>query len=312
MEDTLPMLSVVGATASGKSELAVALAEALGGEIVNTDSVQIYRRLDVGTGKPDPELLRRVPHHLYDTVEPDAAYSAGRYAEDARACIADIRARGRLPILCGGTGLYLRALLQGIADIPTVPEAVRQNVLARLAAEGAPALHAQLAQVDPDTAQRVHPNDAARVARALEVYQAGGEPLSAYQNRRPFAVFPTHVLSLGPEWERPTLYARINARVRTMLGSGWRDEVQALLEQGYSPALKAMQVIGYREIAQFLGGERPWEGIEAAIAQRTRHYAKRQLTWLRRHEGILWAPPGNEPQLIEAARKFLNCPRQAR
>jgi tRNA dimethylallyltransferase len=316
-----PLVAVLGPTASGKSALALALAEALDGEIISADSLQVYRGLDIGTAKPSLAERARVPHHLLDVAEPDEPYSVGRYVDDARAALANIAARGRAPILCGGTGLYYRALLFGLAHVPAVPHAVQAAVDARVAGlvatEGAPAAHAALARVDPEAAARVHPHDAGRIARALGVYEATGQPLSAWRRAQPFgAGFGTApasgsaaVLAVGLAWERAALYARVNDRVREMLARGWIEEVAGLLARGYDPRLKPLRAIGYAEIVQHLRpdeGERlPAETLAERIAQRTRHYAKRQLTWFRRHPELRWAAPEDAGRLQDEARKFL-------
>jgi tRNA dimethylallyltransferase len=303
-----PLVAVLGATASGKSGLALALAEACGGEIVNTDSLQVYRHFDIGTAKPSAAERARVPHHLIDVVEPDEAFSAGRYVAAARAAIASIAARGHVPILCGGTGLYYRALLYGLAPVPQVPAEVQRAVEARLAEQGPAALHAALARVDAVAAAAIHPNDPARIARALAVYEASGRPLSAYRAAQPFRSAPAAVLAVGFQWERKALVARIDARVREMLARGWIEEVRGLLARGYGPSLKPMQAIGYREIARWLcegGDPATREALEPAIAQRTRQYAKRQGTWFRKHPEVRWAVPGAAEEILAAVRKFL-------
>lgn len=301
----IPLIAVAGPTASGKSELAVVLAEALGGEVINTDAMQVYRHLDIGTAKPEAALRERAPHHLIDVVEPDEPYSAGHYVRDAGDIIRRLHAQGRTAILCGGTGLYFRALLQGIAALPAVPEAVRERVTAELAQRGVAACHEALRQVDPETAARVHPNDPSRVQRALEVFYAAGRPLSAYHREQPFGELPPQVLMLGHAWERPVLYERINSRVQAMLDAGWIDEVRGLLARGYDPTLKPLRAIGYREIVALLRDERDEAHLARDIAQRTRHYAKRQLTWFRRMPGMVWAPPTDTATLLTQARAFL-------
>ena len=303
-----PLVAVLGATASGKSALALALAEACAGEIVNTDSLQVYRHFDIGTAKPSAAERARVPHHLIDVAEPDEAFSAGRYVAAARAAIAGIAARGHVPILCGGTGLYYRALLHGLAPVPAVPAAVQRAVETRLAEQGPAALHAALARVDAAAAAAIHPNDPARSARALAVYEASGRPLSAYRAAQPFRSEPAPVLAVGIRWERAALYARIDARVHEMLARGWIEEVRGLLARGYGPSLKPMQGIGYREIVRWLGegGDAATRGaLEGAIARRTRQYAKRQGTWFRAHPELRWVAPGAGAEVVAEVRKFL-------
>lgn len=305
-----PCVAVVGPTASGKTGLALALGEALGGEVLNTDAMQVYRGFDIGTAKPTPAERARLPHHLLDVVAPDETYSAGAYVADATRIARALAQRRRLPVLCGGTGLYFRALLQGLAAIPPVPAAVRAAVAAELSARGAAACHAELAAVDPEAAAAVHPNDPVRIARGLEVYRATGRPISAYRRERPFRAHAAGVLSVGYAWPRAELYARIDERVRAMLATGWVAEVEGLLAAGWSPALKPFQAIGYREIVAMLRGERPdWardhEALAEAIALRTRRYAKRQLTWFRKHPDIRWLAPGDVPGALAAVRPFL-------
>ena len=295
-----PLVAVVGPTASGKSALAMALAERLGGEVINTDSMQVYRGFDIGTGKLSQAERRRVTHHLIDVANPAEQYSAGRYIADARAAIAGMVERGRVPILCGGTGLYFRALLFGMAEIPQVSARVRDAVEAWLKQKGLAAGHAELTRVDPVTAAKVHPNDPARIARALEVYRMAGVPLSAYRRAQPFAESAPGALSVGTSFERPELYRRIGQRVRAMIARGWIEEVEGLLGQGYGPGLKPMRAIGYRQIAAWLGGGRLPEGggeaLAEAIATHTRRYAKRQMTWFRGMGGAVWLDIDSQDQ----------------
>ncbi|MDH5752007.1 MAG: tRNA (adenosine(37)-N6)-dimethylallyltransferase MiaA [Deltaproteobacteria bacterium] len=305
-----PLVAVVGPTASGKSSLAMELALRFNGEIINTDAMQVYRGFDIGTAKPGAADLERVPHHLLDCVEADQEYSAGSYVRDARLVLAGLKQRARLPLLCGGTGLYFRALLQGLADIPDIPPEIREEVACELERRGAPALHGELVAVDPEMASRLHPNDRARVARALEVFRATGRSLAFFQEQRPFTLDMPGVLTLGVAWERPRLYERINARVEQMLDRGWVDEVRGLLAQGLDPGLKPFRAIGYAEITRaLLAGGRDFEpdreALAGAIAQSTRNYAKRQLTWFRRHPGVIWFSPETTGQALEAVAGFL-------
>ena len=317
-----PVIAVTGATASGKSGLSLVLAERFNGEIVNTDSMQVYRYFDIGTAKPTTEERRRVRHHLIDMIEPDEAYSAARYVQDAQKAIADIAGRGRLPILCGGTGLYFKALLFGLMDVPEIPQSIRAELEQRMAIAGTAVLHAELAQVDPETAAAVHPNDPVRVVRALEVYQATGSTLSDLRRRQPFRTRPVQpqggaVLALGLSMRRPQLYQRINERVSSMLAAGWVDEVSGLLARGFGAGLKPMRAIGYREIASHLGGEEVahppgptgdslLSALENSIATSTRHYAKRQITWFNKHPEVFWRPAKERDGFVEDVARFLN------
>ena len=298
-------MAVVGPTGSGKSELALRLAERLGGEILNTDSLQVYRGLDIGTAKPDAVERLRVPHHLLDLADPDQPFSAGDYVREARRVLAELAARGRPAILCGGTGLYFRALLQGISDIPAVPEAVRAELAARLKRLGAPALHAELSRADPDAAARIHPHDAQRIARALEVHAATGRPLSAFQAARPFRPDAPHVLSVGFAWERAALYRRLDARVERMLARGLVAEVAGLLARGLSPDLKPLRSIGYLETVAHVQGRLPLAALASTIQLRTRHYAKRQITWFKRHPDVFWAAPEDGAAVERKMRAWL-------
>ena len=300
-----PMIAVGGATASGKSSLAMAIAEKFGGEIINTDSLQVYRHLDIGTAKPGRAERARIPHHLIDLIDPDQPYSAGRYVTDAKRIIAELPARKRLPVLCGGTGLYLRSLLFGLADVPGGPAVLLEEVERRIAVLGAGACHRELAKVDPAAAAAIHPNDPARIARALSVYRATGRPLSAFRREGPLRPQVPNVLTVGIRWPRAELYGRINRRVREMLAGGWIEEVEGLLKSGYGAELKPLRSIGYREIIQYLsqGGDR--EELASRIATRTRRYGKRQTTWFEKHPGMLWTEPGNTEPIMEAVKIFL-------
>jgi tRNA dimethylallyltransferase len=300
-----PLVAVVGPTGSGKTELALQIAERFGGEIVNTDSLQVYRSLDIGTAKPDASERTRAPHHLLDVVNPDEAFSAGDYVRAARRVLEDLAARSKLAVLCGGTGLYFRALMQGIADIPEIPADVRLAVAARMQASGPPALHAELARRDPASAQRIEPNDRQRIARALEVLEATGRPLSVYQAEQPFSAQMPGVLSVGFAWERANLYRRLDARVEQMIARGLIDEVQGVLDHGYSPELKPLKAIGYLETIAYLQGRLARDALVPAIQLRTRHYAKRQVTWFKRHPEVVWCPPQDSRALLERIERFV-------
>ncbi len=271
---------LMGPTASGKSALALALAERLGGEIVNADSMQVYRDLRVLTARPSIADEARVPHHLYGHVDAGERYSVGRWLDDALAAIAAIRARGGTPIVVGGTGLYFSALTKGLADIPAADPEVRSALAARLNLEGAPALHAELTRADASTAARIKPNDAPRILRALEVLETTGLSISAHHaHTRPALAEDEWVgLLLAPE--RAALYAAIDQRFAAMLGAGALDEVRALAARGLDPELPAMKAHGAPALMAHLRGELSL--AEAAqIAQRdTRRYAKRQFTWM--------------------------------
>ncbi|MEW6719540.1 MAG: tRNA (adenosine(37)-N6)-dimethylallyltransferase MiaA [Thermodesulfobacteriota bacterium] len=279
-----------GPTASGKSDLALSLALAFPVEIVNADSLQVYRHLDIGTAKPSPEERGRVPHHLIDVADPDEPYNAGRYVAEAREAIAGIVARGNVPLVVGGTGMYLRALLRGLDPVPADP-AVRGELDRRWQEEGAAALHAELARIDPDTAARVHPSDRLRVVRALEIARVGGIPPSraraAWGAGR--EMYRSLFLALWPD--RESLYRRIDERTEGMFRRGLLNEVRWLLDRGYGRELKPLGGLGYRQaIAHLLDGI-PLPEAVASTKRDTRRYAKRQITWLAAEPALVRLDP---------------------
>lgn len=293
-----------GPTAVGKTDAAVELAESVGGEIVNADSVQIYRGFDLGSAKPTPEDQARVRHHLVDICEPTEVYSAARFVADADAAIADIAERGLVPIVCGGTGLYLRSLLGGLFEAPGDP-AVRDALRARIDAEGTPALHAELREVDPDAAGRISPNDGVRVARALEVYRVSGRPISALQREHGLADDRYPALRVTVTRRRSELDRRIAVRTRAMLAAGFVDEVRGLLSAGVDPGCPAMRTVGYREVVAHLSGELDADALADRIRIATRRFSKRQLTWFRGQWRSRWldlADPASRAGLEMAAR----------
>jgi tRNA dimethylallyltransferase len=277
-----PALLLMGPTATGKSALAVALAEALDGEIVSVDSAQVYRGMDIGTAKPDSGTRARIAHHLIDVVDPTDAYSAARFARDASAAIAAIRARGRLPIVAGGTMLYFKALTQGLSDLPAADAAVRAAIDDEARERGWPALHAELARVDPATAARLAPHDAQRIQRALEVWRTGGAPLSQLQGRRGApALGATLAVALLPA-DRARLHRAIAQRFDAMLDAGLVDELAALRRRfPLHENLPSMRAVGYRQAWAFLEGRVDRAGLRDAGIAATRQLAKRQITWLR-------------------------------
>lgn len=273
---------LMGPTAAGKSALALDLAQAFGGEIVSVDSAQVYRGMDVGTAKPDRATRERVPHHLLDIVDPTEPYSAARFAADANAAIGAIRARGRVPIVAGGTMLYFKALTEGLSDLPGADPSIRTAIDRDAATRGWPALHAELARVDAATAARLAPGDAQRIQRALEVYRATGVPLSAQQGRRvALPLADALPLALMPS-DRARLHAAIAQRFDAMLAAGLVDELAALRRRfDLRPELPAMRAVGYRQAWRFLDGAIDRAAFREAGIAATRQLAKRQITWLR-------------------------------
>lgn len=285
-----PIVAVVGPTAVGKSRLGLRLAEELGGEIVSADALQAYRGFDIGTAKPAPEERRRVPHHLLDVLEPHERYSAGEFARRAREAIAEIESRGRLPLVVGGSGLYLRALFSGISPVPPGDPEVRAALRERLRQEGLPALVEELRRVDPETAARLAPGDTQRVLRALEVAQVSGRPLASWIASQPFGKQRVSAIAIGLTLPRPILYDEIAARVDRMVRQGWVAEVAGLLGRGVDPRLPAFQAIGYRQLVLHVTGEWSLERAVSETVKETRRYAKRQETWFRKEPDVTWLP----------------------
>jgi tRNA dimethylallyltransferase len=282
------LLVICGPTASGKSELALRLAELLEAEIVNADSMQVYCGMDIGTAKPSPEERARIPHHLIDIVDPRQPFSAADFAAAADIAIRDITARGRRAIVVGGTGLYIRALLKGLVDSPGGADQFRQGLHEEAQQSGNQALLERLRQVDPDLAAQLHPNNLVRIIRALEVHHLTGIPLSRYQQEHGFSAQRYRSLQIGIRVERSTLYTRIDTRVDLMLQAGLLDEVRGLLAAGCDAGMKAMRSIGYKEACAYVAGEYSLEEAARLIKRDTRHYAKRQLTWFTADKDILW------------------------
>jgi tRNA dimethylallyltransferase len=284
---------IAGPTASGKSALAMAMAEKLGGVVVNADSMQVYRDLRIITARPSPEDERRVPHRLYGHVDAAVNYSTGQWLRDVAGVLDEIYAERRLPILVGGTGLYFKALTTGLAAVPPIPADVRARVRARVREQGAPALHAELARRDPATAARVTVNDGSRISRALEVLEATGRPLSGWHREGlPPLIDAGRTAKVFLDVARKELVSRIERRLDGMLQSGALEEVRRLAERGLDPALPAMKAHGVPWLIRCLKGEITKEEAAAGTLMDTRRYAKRQLTWFRNQmEDWPWAPP---------------------
>lgn len=301
------VVSILGPTASGKSGLALGLADLLGGEIVNADALQIYRGLDIGTAKPSARELRRVRHHLIDIRAPEEGFSAGEFAREARRVVAELEARGKVPILVGGSGLYLRALLDGMSEIPAVPPQVRESLRRRLAREGLDRLRLELRRIDPETESRLAPGDTQRVLRALEVALATGTPLSAWQARKPPERLRISARRVGLTLPRKLLYDRIRSRVDSMMEAGWLREVESLLDRGYTGEEPAFQAIGYRQLVRHLLGELSLEEAMEDTIRATRRYAKRQLTWFRRDSAVAWFDASDSRRLRSEVEAWLTC-----
>lgn len=284
----VPPICLMGPTASGKTDLAVRLVEALPLEIISVDSAMVYRGMDIGTAKPDAKILRRAPHRLVDIREPEESYSAGEFVRDAGAEMATIRAAGKVPLLVGGTMMYFRSLTRGMADLPPADESLRAAIDSEAAVLGWPAMHRQLSEVDAAAARRIEPNDRQRIQRALEVYRGSGKPLSEWQAEGRSSGREPQYLKLGlvPE-PRAELHRRIEQRLQTMLDEGFIDEVAGLRQRpGLGSRSPSMRAVGYRQVWNHLDGRcSQGEAVNAALAA-TRQLAKRQMTWLRSEPGI--------------------------
>jgi tRNA dimethylallyltransferase len=305
VETNNPLLVVIlGPTGSGKTALSVDLAQRLNGEIVSCDSVAVYRGLEIGSAKPSAGERRLAPHHLLDMVEPDTSYSAGDYSRDARAAIAGIVARDRMPIVTGGTGLYLRALLSGLFQGPHRSAELRERLLRKAEVRGAAYLHRILKRIDPASAERIHINDIPKVVRAIEVTLAAARPMSeAWKDGRQ-ALTGYSVFRIGLDPSRAQLYERINARARAMFAQGLLDETRELLGRyGRTPALDSL---GYRQAVQYLDGSLTLDQAVDAASQGHRNYAKRQLTWFRREPEVHWLKGfGDDLSLIAEAERLI-------
>lgn len=298
------VVAIVGPTGAGKSELAVFLGERINGEIINFDSLQFYKELNIGTAKPEEEERKKVPHHLYDLLSLDEEFNAAKFVEIADNLIQEIWERDRIPILVGGTGLYLRALEYGLFPIE-IPKEIREKV--RKAAEkNLSSLYETLKKFDPEYAQKISPKDKIRITRALEVIYASGKPFSEFHKKNPFFGEKRYnIIKIGLNLPRKELYKKINLRVIKMIERGWVEEVKKLLEKGYSTELKPFKAIGYKYIIQYLQGELSLEKAIELIQRDTRRYAKRQLTWFRKEPDIYWFSPEERERILDFLKEKL-------
>ena len=301
MTEKPKVLAVVGPTASGKTALGAALAKAYGGEVISADSMQIYEGLDIASAKPMEEEMLGVPHHLIGVIPRDHRFSVAEYAALAHAKIAELTARGHLPVMVGGTGLYVDTVLGGM-DFPEEEQnsGMRETLTQRLAEEGKEALHAQLAALDPEAAAAIHPNNAVRVIRALEVCLTTGMTFTAYKQKNAALPSPYDALYIGLDWEREVLYERIDRRVTQMAQNGLLEEVQAAMQQETATAGAA---IGYKELFPYFAEEKPLDECLDDIRRETRRYAKRQLTWFRRNAQIHWLKMCESDEVLKILEK---------
>lgn len=301
-----PLVIILGPTASGKTVLAVRVAQQFGGEVLACDSTQVYRGFDIGTAKPTAAERQGVPHHLMDLAEPTQVFTAGEYRRRALVVLDEIAQRGRLPILTAGTGLYLRALLEGLADAPERSEELRARLGEIAARRGHRHLHRLLKRVDPPSAARISPNDTQKLIRALEICFVAGKPLSEIHQSGREALKGYRFIRIGLQPGRELLAGRIERRVRQMLERGWLEEVAALVQRDASVSAKPLDFIGYRELREHLQGRMTLQESVEAIVVATRQYAKRQMTWFRKEPGVTWVSGfGDEPGVAAAVLRLL-------
>ena len=298
------LVAIAGPTALGKSEIAVQLAECFGGEILNVDSMQVYRGLYVGTGKPGPELRARIPHHLLDLAEPWEEFNASRFAFVGEPALRDILARGRLPILCGGTGLYFRALLEGFFDAPAPPKEIRETLERQYQTEGLAPLRERLEAVDPEWARRILPQDARRTIRALEVYETTGRKPSDLRKGQETKPWLERTLMLGIQAPWPVIDQRIEERVEWMIRNGLLQEAEWLLGMG-GGSRTVRQAIGYKEVFPYLRGEITLDQAKSDLARATKRFARRQMTWFRHQTDAIWLENVDLENMKKKIREFL-------
>ncbi|MEM9176526.1 MAG: tRNA (adenosine(37)-N6)-dimethylallyltransferase MiaA [Myxococcota bacterium] len=312
-DDRPPVVVVTGPTGSGKTDLAIGLARRFDGEIVNADSMQVFRYMDIGTAKPSPEARLTVPHHLFDVADPDEEYSAGRYGKEARATAETIHGRGRVVFLTGGTGLYIRAFLDGLIETGNVDPILRErleNEHRRAVEAGDPTrLHRRLRENDADAADKIHPNDVRRTVRALEILELSGQRASRVREEHGFQDRPFRVLHLCLDPGREVLNERIDLRAAQMIEAGLLREVRDLRDRGYGPELKPMQAIGYRHIQPVADGADTLANALPAMQADTRRFARRQRTWIRAVPDVHWHDPREPEPVFERVGGFLDAKR---
>ncbi|WP_163336715.1 tRNA (adenosine(37)-N6)-dimethylallyltransferase MiaA [Desulfopila sp. IMCC35008] len=305
-----PVVAIVGPTAIGKTSLSIDIAQEFNCEIIGVDSMQVYKLMDIGTAKITSEEMEGVPHHLIDILYPDEDYDAAGFVRDASVLVDEITERGRIPLMVGGTGLYLKSFKDGLFEGIQVKQEIRKQLKHRVATEGANVLHEELQLCDHVSAERVHPNDTSRIIRGLEIFQSTGVPWSTHLARQASGDATTGsrqgILIIGLTCERELLYRRINMRTNFMIDQGLEGEVRSLLEMGYKQELKSMGSIGYRHMIHYLKGDWTKSEMMELLARDTRRYAKRQYTWFKKMEGIEWFDFRDNGKVIERVRGWLN------
>jgi tRNA dimethylallyltransferase len=306
------LLILCGPTAVGKTELSLQIAERFSCEIIGVDSMQVYRHMDIGTAKPTAAERSRIPHYLIDIVDPDQDYTLGTFIKDAETAIQAIYSHKNIPLLTGGTGLYFKGLLSGVFDErisglerKSDTDTIKQDLRERLAEEGSKKMHSELAEFDPESAQRIHPNDVQRILRGLEIYYSTGIPWSKHLASQSEKNLHYRALKIGLTRPRKELYARIDQRVQHMAELGLLSEVKSLLAMGFDKKLKSMQSIGYRHMINFIEGKWSWEQTLELLARDTRHYAKRQYTWFNNDPEIIWHDVKEKGKIFHEIKDFL-------
>jgi tRNA dimethylallyltransferase len=300
------IIIICGPTGVGKTTVAIDLAQHLEGQIIGADSMQIYKFMDIGTDKPTTEERARVVHHLVDFLQPDEPFDAAQYAARARAKIFELDQQHITPIVVGGTGLYIKALLHGLFDEKVSDPKIRDRLKSEAAEHGILFLYERLSRLDPESADRLHPNDTYRILRALEIVEATGQAISKHHQKHGFFDRPFDYLKIGLNLDRALLYERINRRVDAMISAGFLDEVKGLLSRGYNADLKPMQSIGYRHMVDYIENRLSWAECIRTLKRDHRRYAKRQLTWFRADPEIIWQEPGQVEELKLLGKNFMS------
>lgn len=304
--EEIKVVVILGPTASGKSKTAIELAGMFDAEIVSADSMLVYRFMDIGTAKPSKDERAKVKHHLIDIANPDEDYTAAQFKDDASKAIEDIHKKGKNIFIVGGTGLYIKALTRGLFKGPSKDERLRKKFKKLSEEKGRDYLYAMLKKVDPVSASKIHPNNEVRIIRALEVYHTANKPLSSFQTEHGFIEEPYETLQIGIAKEREKLYQDIETRVDNMIDAGLIDEVKRLIKMGYSPELKPMQALGYKEANNYLDGMLSFDDMLKEIKKNTKRYAKRQMTWFRKETDIKWLDADDRKGMISMIKGFLS------
>jgi len=304
--DEIPKIVVIaGPTAVGKTGVTIRVAEKIFGEVVNADSMQIYRYMDIGTAKPTPEEQRRVAHHMISVADPDESYDAARFSREARKATDGVLGRQRVPLVAGGTGFYIRAFLYGLCNAAPEDPDIRVRLREEAGRRGAASMYGKLMECDPEAAGKIHPNDVYRIVRALAVYETCGITLTEFRRRHAFNDAPYQSLSIVLDMDRRELYERIDRRVDRMVEEGLAEEVERLFEMGYDERLKPMQALGYRHMGDYIRGRVDRDTAVETLKRDTRRYAKRQLTWFRKDPQALWYSPAQTDRIAGAIGAFL-------